>query len=52
MKLRVLGCSGTEAPGHNASSFPIGDTLLLDAGTTSCSALDPPERLEIRSSPT
>lgn len=33
MKLRVLGCSGAEFPGHNPSAFLIDDSLLLDAGT-------------------
>ena len=33
MKLRVLGCSGAEYPGHNTSSFLIDDSVLLDAGT-------------------
>ena len=33
MKLRVLGCSGAEFPGHNPSAFLIDDALLLDAGT-------------------
>jgi len=33
MKLRVLGCSGSEFPGHYCSAFLLNDTLLLDAGT-------------------
>ena len=33
MKLRVLGCSGAELPGHNPSAFLLDDTLLMDAGT-------------------
>ena len=33
MKLRVLGCSGAELPGHNPAAFLLDDTLLLDAGT-------------------
>lgn len=33
MKLRVLGCSGAEFPGHSPSAFLIDDCLLLDAGT-------------------
>lgn len=32
MKLRVLGCSGGQLPGHKLSSFLIDDTLLIDAG--------------------
>lgn len=33
MKLRVLGCSGAEFPGHSPSAFVIDDCLLMDAGT-------------------
>lgn len=33
MKLRVLGCSGGQIPGHNLSSFLINDSLLVDAGS-------------------
>ena len=33
MRLRVIGCSGAEFPGHNPSAFLIDDSLLLDAGT-------------------
>ena len=33
MRLRVLGCSGAEFPGHYSSAFLLNDTLLLDAGT-------------------
>jgi len=33
LKLRVLGCSGAELPGHNPSAFLLDDQLLLDAGT-------------------
>ena len=33
MKLRVIGCSGAESPGHHASAFLIDNELLLDAGT-------------------
>ena len=33
MKLKVLGCSGAEFPGHNTSAFLIDDSVLLDAGT-------------------
>ncbi|MBM4264202.1 MAG: 3',5'-cyclic-nucleotide phosphodiesterase [Deltaproteobacteria bacterium] len=32
MKLRVLGCSGGQLPGHRLSSFLVDDTLLIDAG--------------------
>jgi len=33
MKLRVLGCSGSEFPGHYSPAFLLDDALLLDAGT-------------------
>ncbi|MCM0083524.1 3',5'-cyclic-nucleotide phosphodiesterase [Geomonas sp. Red32] len=33
MKLRVLGCSGAEFPGHHPSAFLIDGCLLLDGGT-------------------
>jgi ribonuclease BN (tRNA processing enzyme) len=33
VRLRVLGCSGAELPGHHLSGFLLDDTLLLDAGT-------------------
>jgi ribonuclease BN (tRNA processing enzyme) len=37
MKLRVLGCSGSDLPGHNLTSFCINDTILLDAGSVTSS---------------
>lgn len=33
MKVRVLGCSGAEMPGHNPTSFLVNDTIALDAGS-------------------
>lgn len=33
MKIRVLGASGSEVPGHNCPAYLVDDTLLLDAGT-------------------
>ena len=33
MKIRVLGCSGAEMPGHNPTSFLVNDTVALDAGS-------------------
>lgn len=33
MNLRVLGCSGSDLPGHRLTSFLIDKTILLDAGT-------------------
>lgn len=47
MKLRVLGCSGAEFPGHSPSGFLIDDSLLLDAGTVG-SALEQAEQGRIR----
>ena len=47
MKLRVLGCSGGEFPGHSPSGFLIDDVLLLDAGTVG-SALEQEEQGDIR----
>ena len=37
MKIRVLGASGSELPGHNSPAFLVNDFLLLDAGTISLS---------------
>ncbi|RJQ40005.1 MAG: 3',5'-cyclic-nucleotide phosphodiesterase [Nitrospiraceae bacterium] len=33
MKIKVLGCSGAEFPGHNPPGFLIDGKILLDAGT-------------------
>ena len=33
MKVRVLGCSGAIAKDCRTTSFLIGDSILLDAGT-------------------
>jgi cAMP phosphodiesterase len=33
MKVKVLGCSGSEAIGHNPPGFLVNDTMMLDAGT-------------------
>ncbi len=33
MNLRVLGCSGSDLPGHHLTSFLVNDTILLDAGS-------------------
>ncbi|MBJ6749649.1 3',5'-cyclic-nucleotide phosphodiesterase [Geomonas anaerohicana] len=46
MKLRVLGCSGAEFPGHSPSGFLIDGCLLLDAGTVGA-ALDQEEQRSI-----
>ncbi len=37
MRVRVLGSSGSEVPGHNPPAFLIDDFMLLDAGTVSIS---------------
>jgi ribonuclease BN (tRNA processing enzyme) len=47
MKLRVLGCSGAEFPGHNTSAFLIDDTLLIDAGTVGA-VLDEEQQLTLK----
>jgi ribonuclease BN (tRNA processing enzyme) len=46
LKLRVLGCSGAELPGHNPPSFLLDDCLLLDAGTVG-SVLDEDEQWRV-----
>jgi ribonuclease BN (tRNA processing enzyme) len=33
MKIKVLGCSGAELPGHNTPGFLLDDEILLDAGS-------------------
>lgn len=33
MRIKVLGCSGAEFPGHNPPGFLIDDTILFDAGS-------------------
>lgn len=37
MKLRVLGCSGSDLPGHHLTSFLVNDAVLLDAGSVTSS---------------
>ncbi|HDQ41024.1 MAG TPA: 3',5'-cyclic-nucleotide phosphodiesterase [Desulfonatronum sp.] len=37
MRLRVLGCSGSDLPGYNLTSFLINETILLDAGSVTSS---------------
>ena len=47
IKLRVLGCSGGQIPGHNLSSYLLNDSLLIDAGsTTSALNIDEQEKIE------
>jgi len=33
MKVKILGCSGSEGIGHNPPGFLVNDVLMLDAGT-------------------
>lgn len=33
MRIRVLGCHGSQLPDYNTTSFLIGQNVLLDAGT-------------------
>lgn len=33
MKVKVLGCSGSEAIGHNTPGFLVNDSVMLDGGT-------------------
>lgn len=47
MKLRILGCSGAELPGHQLSAFLIDDSLLLDAGTVGA-VLDEEEQWQVK----
>ncbi len=37
MRIKVLGSSGSEVPGHSPSAFLVDDFLLFDAGTVSLS---------------
>lgn len=37
MKLRVLGCSGSDLPGHHLTSFLLDEHILLDAGSVTSS---------------
>ena len=41
MKLKVIGSSGGEFPGHNLSAYLIDDKMLLDAGTISATLSEP-----------
>jgi cAMP phosphodiesterase len=33
VKVKILGCSGSEAIGHNPPGFLVNDVMMLDAGT-------------------
>jgi cAMP phosphodiesterase len=39
MKVKILGCSGSESIGHNPPGFLVNDVMMLDAGTITA-ALD------------
>jgi len=47
VKLKVIGSSGGESPGHNLSAFLIDDKMLLDAGTIGA-ILNEPSQWRIR----
>jgi ribonuclease BN (tRNA processing enzyme) len=47
VKLKVIGSSGGEFPGHNLSAFLIDDKMLLDAGTIGA-VLNEPSQWKIR----
>jgi ribonuclease BN (tRNA processing enzyme) len=46
MKIRVLGCHGSQLPNYNTTSFLIGKNVLVDAGTVT-TVLSLPEQLKI-----
>jgi len=46
MKVRILGCSGSEAIGHNPPGFLVNDVMMLDAGTiTAALSIDAQSRI-------
>lgn len=47
MKIKVLGCSGAEFPGHNSPGFLLDDKILFDAGSVT-NVLHEKEQLEIK----
>ena len=46
MKIRVLGCHGSQLPNYNTTSFLLGQNILLDAGTVT-TVLSLKEQLKI-----
>lgn len=36
MKIKVIGCSGAEFPGHNVPAFLLNNEILFDAGSLTC----------------
>ena len=47
MKIKIIGCSGAELPGHNAPAFLLDDEILFDAGSLT-SVLDVKAQLRIK----
>jgi ribonuclease BN (tRNA processing enzyme) len=47
MKIKVLGCSGAELPGHNPPGFLLDDKILFDAGSLT-NVLDEKTQLKIQ----
>lgn len=47
MKIRVIGCSGAELPGHKAPSFLLNDEMMFDAGSFT-GVLDEKEQMRIK----
>ena len=47
MKIKVIGCSGAEMPGHNAPGFLLDDEIIFDAGSIT-SVLDEKAQLKIK----
>ncbi len=47
MRLHVLGCSGSDLPGYNLTSFLVNQSVLLDAGSVT-SSLSPAEQAQIQ----
>lgn len=46
MKIRVLGCHGSQLPNYNTTSFLFGENILIDAGTVT-TVLSLQEQLKI-----
>jgi ribonuclease BN (tRNA processing enzyme) len=47
MKIKVLGCSGAEFPGHYLTGFLVDGRILFDAGTLN-SVLDAKKQLKVK----
>lgn len=47
MKIKVIGCSGADLPGHNTSAFLLNDEILFDAGSVT-NVLDEKDQLKIK----